>query len=537
MACSAAARGPPPTKCGPRTAEAVDVVVKWFDGKRGYGFVTVERTALAGVLGGWPSDLQALGSRAKGDDRNADVFLSGSEAQTAAVHGVELCRGSRARCHMAVEEPESVGGDGDGDGVVPGAKRARVAAPVAAAARLVAVQLQMCQPAGVDEGRSGDGDGSQGGQHRRRLQELGATVSAEFGPCLLDASSFTTTSARFSALLGDAWREQAPAGRRALEEFIQGPCFDVVQACGTRHLLDPAFVGDNARTASAAAFLKSMRDAPYCWTQRQRRTLDELCDLAAQHVPSATPQADAALPRAPFADAQGTCDPEVGAALAARTTRFVVVLEGVRNCANSQMIIRTCEAMGVHEVWVVPPAAGTRYKAALVRSRNASRGAEKLVALRRFGSAEEVAQECAKQGRDLWVTHCPSPGGATCRAVALTEEGVGRTLPRLALVLGTEDDGASEQMLRLAKLAVHLPLAGLTQSLNVAVACGMLLQRLFDLCPEARGDLQPNEVAEVRDRLVRGSRRALPADACAADSSSEAEPSCIVDGAGMVSGA
>ena len=36
---------------------------------------------------------------------------------------------------------------------------------------------------------------------------------------------------------------------------------------------------------------------------------------------------------------------------------------------------------------------------------------------------------------------------------------------------------------------VYLPMFGFVESMNVGVAAALIVQRLFDLCPEARGDL------------------------------------------------
>ena len=83
----------------------------------------------------------------------------------------------------------------------------------------------------------------------------------------------------------------------------------------------------------------------------------------------------------------------------------MMALQGVRNSANQQMILRTCEALGIQdsgptscisgdlfeqhrslfdghcfpceELWLVPPPSGAKYRAAMVRSRHASRGAER----------------------------------------------------------------------------------------------------------------------------------------------------------------
>ncbi|CAK9110980.1 tRNA (guanosine(18)-2'-O)-methyltransferase (tRNA [Gm18] methyltransferase) [Durusdinium trenchii] len=180
------------------------------------------------------------------------------------------------------------------------------------------------------------------------------------------------------------------------------------------------------------------------------------------------------------------------------------------------MILRTCEALGVQEVWLVPPPAGVKYRATMVRSRHASRGAERFLTLHRLASVKEVAERCQAEGRELWVSYCPprlagpSPGP---EAVPLTAGSVSSPLPRLALVLGTESDGISTTMLRQSNRAVFLPMYGFVQSLNVAVACGMLLQRLFDLCPEARGDLNPI----AKDRLANAARALQKQDEGSAD--------------------
>lgn len=191
---------------------------------------------------------------------------------------------------------------------------------------------------------------------------------------------------------------------------------------------------------------------------------------------------------------------------------------------------------GRQQVWLVPPQDGSKYRAAMRRSQHASRGAERFLSLRRFATAAEVAAMCHHEGRELWVAHCPpelrassacgcdsdgdgggegesklqaAPGGGAGRKAErtmgppggpLVAGSVPEPLPRLALVLGTEGEGVSDAMLALAVRTVFLPMHGFVQSLNVAVACGMLLQRLFDMCPLARGNLPPEEQQELRAR-------------------------------------
>ena len=55
-------------------------------------------------------------------------------------------------------------------------------------------------------------------------------------------------------------------------------------------------------------------------------------------------------------------------------------------------------------------------------------------------------------------------------------------------------------MLNAASRAVFLPMFGFMESLNVSVAAALVMQRLLDLCPEARGDLGVSERAVLRSR-------------------------------------
>jgi hypothetical protein len=67
-------------------------------------------------------------------------------------------------------------------------------------------------------------------------------------------------------------------------------------------------------------------------------------------------------------------------------------------------------------------------------------------------------------------------------------------------------------MLEAAHKRVYLPIHGFADSLNLNVATGMVLQRLFYICPEARGQMFENERETLREewyrRLVKGNEKA-----------------------------
>lgn len=56
--------------------------------------------------------------------------------------------------------------------------------------------------------------------------------------------------------------------------------------------------------------------------------------------------------------------------------------------------------------------------------------------------------------------------------------------PKLAIVIGRESDGVSQEMLREADKRIFLPMYGFTESFNLSVATALVLSRLFDHCPE-----------------------------------------------------
>lgn len=56
-----------------------------------------------------------------------------------------------------------------------------------------------------------------------------------------------------------------------------------------------------------------------------------------------------------------------------------------------------------------------------------------------------------------------------------------------ALVIGREREGVDEEMLALADCTVELPMAGMTNSLNVAVATGILVYRMIEYMEESGG--------------------------------------------------
>ncbi|MDZ7334561.1 MAG: RNA methyltransferase [candidate division KSB1 bacterium] len=148
-----------------------------------------------------------------------------------------------------------------------------------------------------------------------------------------------------------------------------------------------------------------------------------------------------------------------------------VLLDHVRSLYNVGSIFRTSDAVGVEKLYLCgltgyPPRAEI-HKAAL--------GAEKTVP---------------------WE-HCPDPVAAIhqlksrgYRIVVLENTDQSQLYHQahyefpLCLVVGHEITGVSDEVVALADQAIEIPMAGIKQSLNVAVAYGVAIYEIIKHCPD-----------------------------------------------------
>ncbi|HET9121997.1 MAG TPA: 23S rRNA (guanosine(2251)-2'-O)-methyltransferase RlmB [Acidiferrobacteraceae bacterium] len=152
---------------------------------------------------------------------------------------------------------------------------------------------------------------------------------------------------------------------------------------------------------------------------------------------------------------------EIEPFLAAIPLPLVLVLDGVQDPHNLGACLRTAEAAGAHAV-VVPKANSVSLSPG---ARRAAAGAADRVPLFQVANLARVLMQLRKSG--LWIV------GAAARAPQSAYT-VDFTAP-VALVLGGEERGLRRLTQEQCDLAVHLPLAGACESLNVSVAAGVLL--------------------------------------------------------------
>jgi tRNA (guanosine-2'-O-)-methyltransferase len=146
--------------------------------------------------------------------------------------------------------------------------------------------------------------------------------------------------------------------------------------------------------------------------------------------------------------------------LARRQPDLTVLAESLHKPRNFSAIVRTCDAVGINELHAVPGEDG------LAIHWKTSQGAEKWVSVRSHDSLESALEHLQSRGFQLVAAHLSD------RAKDYRE--LDYTRPT-ALVVGTELFGVSEAALAAADQQVNVPMLGVAQSLNVSVACAIVL--------------------------------------------------------------
>ncbi len=140
---------------------------------------------------------------------------------------------------------------------------------------------------------------------------------------------------------------------------------------------------------------------------------------------------------------------------------FLILLDRITDVRNFGAIARSAECLGTHAI-VVPAQGNARIGGDAMKT---SAGALNYLPVCRVTNLKDTVRFLKNSG---------------IRVVACTEKS-GQLLPEadlrgpVALLLGSEEDGISDELLRLADELVRIPMAGNVASLNVSVAAAVSL--------------------------------------------------------------
>jgi len=152
--------------------------------------------------------------------------------------------------------------------------------------------------------------------------------------------------------------------------------------------------------------------------------------------------------------------------LSNRQPDLTVVLENVFDPHNISAVMRTCDAVGIQEVFIL----NTKIPRHKKWGAKSSSSAAKWLTVHQFDNAGECFSSLRKRYSKILTTHLSSD------AIGLHE--IDMTEP-IALVFGNEHSGVSDEIRALADGNFIIPQVGIIQSLNISVACAVTLYEAF----------------------------------------------------------
>lgn len=149
-----------------------------------------------------------------------------------------------------------------------------------------------------------------------------------------------------------------------------------------------------------------------------------------------------------------------------RQANPIIVLENVFDPHNISAVMRTCDAVGVQDVYVL----NTRIPRHKKWGAKSSSSAASWLTIHQFESVAECFARLRKQADRIFATHLSSD------AVSLYEMDL---TARIALIFGNEHSGVSDEIRTLADGNFIIPQVGIIQSLNISVACAVTLYEAY----------------------------------------------------------
>lgn len=148
-----------------------------------------------------------------------------------------------------------------------------------------------------------------------------------------------------------------------------------------------------------------------------------------------------------------------------RQMDLTVVMEHLSDMHNIGAVLRTCEAIGIHKVHLIPPS-DTDMDKNLVLGKRTTAGARKWLDV----YIHQGIEECINSLR-------PDFDQILCTALCNEAGSLYHTDFKIstAIIVGNEKEGVSQKAENLSDGNIIIPMQGMVQSLNVSVATSAIL--------------------------------------------------------------
>ena len=149
-----------------------------------------------------------------------------------------------------------------------------------------------------------------------------------------------------------------------------------------------------------------------------------------------------------------------------RQSDLTIVMENVHDPHNISAVMRTCDAVGIQDVYIL----NTKIPRHKKFGSKSSSSAAKWMTVHQFTNAEECFKALRKNYTHIYATHLASD------AISVYEIDFTKSI---ALVFGNEHEGVSDEITKLVDGNFIIPQVGIIQSLNISVACAVSIYEAF----------------------------------------------------------
>jgi tRNA (guanosine-2'-O-)-methyltransferase len=152
--------------------------------------------------------------------------------------------------------------------------------------------------------------------------------------------------------------------------------------------------------------------------------------------------------------------------LGKRTDSLTVVLENVHDPHNLSAVVRSCDAVGILEIYLIYHSGQEPRRLERISSASAS----KWMKVHYFDSVSDCYNAVRSTGKKIYTTHM-SKDSVSLYSLNLSEP--------VALVFGNEHEGVTEEAYTTSDGNFLIPQVGMIQSLNISVAAAVSLFEAF----------------------------------------------------------
>jgi tRNA (guanosine-2'-O-)-methyltransferase len=149
-----------------------------------------------------------------------------------------------------------------------------------------------------------------------------------------------------------------------------------------------------------------------------------------------------------------------------RQDNLTIVLENVFDPHNISAVMRTCDAVGVQDLFIL----NTKIPRHKKWGAKSSSSAAQWLTIHQFTDARECFDALRRRADRIVTTHL-SGDAVSLYQMDLTS--------RIALVFGNEHSGVSDEIRAMADGNFIIPQVGIIKSLNISVACAVSLYEAF----------------------------------------------------------